>query len=147
VLSEDVAHTAGDFVVQRADGVHAYQLAVVVDDGAMGITHVIRGTDLLDSTARQIWLHQTLGFASPAFGHVPLLIDRDGHRLSKRHAALAVAELRAAGKRPTEIVGWLAHWAGLQPRPSVVQPQELIGALNLAALPQHDIVIDVAALA
>jgi glutamyl-tRNA synthetase len=140
-VDEDIAQTAGDFVVRRADGVHAYQLAVVVDDGAMAISHVIRGVDLLDSTARQIWLHRLLGFAPPRFGHVPLLIDAEGHRLSKRHASLAVAELRAAGHHPTEITGWLAHWAGLTPRPEPVQPRDLIGALDLARLPRQNIVI------
>lgn len=145
-IEEDVAQAAGDFVVRRSDGVHAYQLAVVVDDGAMAITHVIRGADLLDSSARQIWLHQLLGYAAPRFGHVPLLIDPDGHRLSKRHGALAVAELRAAGRRPTEIIGWLACWAGLLPTPEDVQPRELIGALDLARLPTTSIVIDPQAL-
>lgn len=141
-VDEDVAQVAGDFVVRRADGVHAYQLAVVVDDGAMRISHVVRGADLLDSTARQIWLHRLLGFTPPRFGHVPLLIDAAGHRLSKRHAALAIAELRADGTRPAEIIGWLAHWAGLTDRPEAVQPHELIGALDLARLPRQSIVVD-----
>jgi glutamyl-tRNA synthetase len=143
LIREDVTQAAGDFVIRRADGVHAYQLAVVVDDGAMEITHVIRGADLLDSTARQIWLHQLLGYTPPRFGHVPLLVDRDGHRLSKRHAALAIAELRAAGRRPTEIIGSLAHWAGLTPAIEEVQPRDLIGLLDWTHLPRHDIVIDV----
>lgn len=147
LIQEDVAQAAGDFVVQRSDGVHAYQLAVVVDDGAMAISHVIRGADLLSSTARQIWLHQQLGFTPPRFGHVPLLIDTAGQRLSKRHAALALAELRAAGRRPTEIVGWLAHWAGLIDRPAALQPRDMIGRLDWQRLPRQDIVIDVAALA
>jgi glutamyl-tRNA synthetase len=119
-VSEDVAQAAGDFVIRRADGVHAYQLAVVVDDAAMQITHVLRGVDLLDSTARQIWLHHVLSSTPPQWAHVPLLIGADGHRLSKRHASLAIAELRAAGKRPTEIIGWLAHWAGMLPTPEDV---------------------------
>lgn len=145
-MTEDVAQAAGDFVVQRADGVHAYQLAVVVDDAMMEITHVIRGADLLDSTARQIWLHEMLGYTPPRFGHVPLLTDREGHRLSKRHAALAIAELRAAGVRPAEIIGWLAYWAGFVPAPEAVQPHELIGRLDLARLRQAAIVIEPQAL-
>lgn len=145
-IEEDVARTAGDFVLRRADGVHAYQLAVVVDDGAMAITHVIRGADLLTSTARQIWLHRMLGSQPPCFGHVPLLIDHAGQRLSKRHASLSIAELRAAGKRPTEIVGWLAYWAGLLPAPTAVQPHDLIGSLDLAMLPRTNIVSDPAML-
>lgn len=144
--AEDVARAAGDFVLRRADGVHAYQLAVVVDDGAMAISHVIRGADLLESTARQIWLHHLLGYDPPQFGHAPLLIDQDGQRLSKRHASLAIAALRAAGRRPTAIIGWLAHRAGLIPTLTDVHPAELLGALDLAALPRVPIQIDTALL-
>ncbi len=140
--SEQVSLAAGDFVLRRADGVHAYQLAVVVDDGLMGITHVVRGADLLDSTARQIWLHHVLGFRPPHFAHVPLLIDNVGQRLSKRHASLAVAALRAAGIGAPTIIGWLAHWAGLLSAPQAVRPTELVGLLDLERLPKHDIVIE-----
>jgi glutamyl-tRNA synthetase len=87
----------GDFVVRRADGVAAYQLAVVVDDAEMGITEVVRGEDLLPSTPRQILLYRSLGLAEPVFGHVPLLVGTDGVRLSKRHLGTTLAELRAAG--------------------------------------------------
>jgi glutamyl-tRNA synthetase len=141
-VCDDLPRTAGDFVLRRADGVHAYQLAVVVDDGDMAITHVVRGADLLPSTARQIWLHRLLGYTPPTYAHVPLLIDRDGHRLSKRHASLAVAELRAAGKRPGQIVGWLARWAGLTDREIEITPRDLLGALDLAMLPRVSVVID-----
>lgn len=129
---EDVA-AAGDFVMRRADGVHAYQLAVVVDDGEMGITHVVRGADLLDSTARQIWLHRLLGYRPPRFGHVPLLVDAEGRRLSKRQAGLSVAELRASGWRPGQIIGLLARWAGLD-APDEARPADLLGLLDLGAL-------------
>ncbi|HEY0736013.1 MAG TPA: tRNA glutamyl-Q(34) synthetase GluQRS [Herpetosiphonaceae bacterium] len=141
-ISENLAQAAGDFVIRRADGVHAYQLAVVVDDGDMAISHVIRGADLLDSTARQIWLHRVLGYTPPAFGHVPLLIDPDGNRLSKRQASLAVAALRTAGKRPAEIIGRLAFWAGLIPEPEDVTPHDLIGTLDLSKLSRAPIVVD-----
>lgn len=142
LISENLGQVAGDFVIRRADGVHAYQLAVVVDDGEMAISHVIRGADLLDSTARQIWLHRVLGYTPPHFGHVPLLIDPDGHRLSKRQSSLAVAALRAAGKRPAEIIGRLAWWAGLIPVFEETLPRELIGALDLPALSREPIVVD-----
>lgn len=141
-MREDLAQVAGDFVLRRADGVHAYQLAVVVDDGAMRISHVVRGADLLDSTARQIWLHRVLGYTPPQFAHVPLLVDREGHRLSKRHDALAITELRAAGKRPEQIIGQLAYWADLIDRPDHVQPRDLIGRLDWSRLGQPEIVID-----
>ncbi len=140
--SEKLMQVAGDFVLRRADGVHAYQLAVVVDDGLMAINRVVRGADLLDSTARQIWLHQVLGYPPPEFAHVPLLVDPEGHRLSKRQAALAISALRARGTRPTTIIGWLAAWAGLIPAHEEVRPVDLVGLLDLRQLQRHDITVD-----
>lgn len=141
-ITEDLATGTADFVLRRADSVHAYQLAVVVDDGMMGMTHVIRGADLLSSTARQIWLHRLLGYPAPRFGHVPLLLGRDGHRLSKRHAALSIARLRASGARPEQIIGALAYRAGLTSREESAMPHDLIGLLDLGRLPHAPIMID-----
>lgn len=93
----------GDFVVWRRDDVPAYQLAVVVDDAAMQITEVVRGEDLLRSTARQILLQRALGLAQPAYYHCPLLKDDSGQRLAKRHDALSLRELRAQGKTPEKL--------------------------------------------
>lgn len=87
----------GDFVVWRSDGVPGYQLACVVDDAVMGITEVVRGEDLLLSTARQLLLYRALGVASPSFFHSPLMTDDRGIRLAKRHAALGLRQLREAG--------------------------------------------------
>ncbi len=140
-VEEAIVGPAADFVVRRADGVYAYQLAVVVDDGAMGITHVIRGADLLSSTAQQIWLHRLLGYAPPRFAHVPLLLGEDRHRLSKRHASLSVTHLRAAGAAPQQIVGALAHTAGMLPEGETAMPADLIGRLDLGRLPRGGIVI------
>ncbi len=93
----------GDFVVWRRDDVPAYQLAVVVDDAAMKITEVVRGADLLRSTARQILLQHALKLSQPAYYHCPLILDDQGERLAKRHDALSLRTLRAAGKSPEEI--------------------------------------------
>jgi glutamyl-tRNA synthetase len=97
----------GDFVVWRHDGVPAYQLAVVVDDLAMQITEVVRGADLLASTARQLLLYRALGLAAPQFYHCPLMTDAAGTRLAKRHDALSLRTLRANGHTPAELT---ANW-------------------------------------
>ena len=100
--TQDVAAEVGDFVIRRADGLWAYQLAVVVDDAAQGITDVVRGEDLADNTARQLLLHQALGLAAPRYLHTPLVLAADGHKLSKQNGAQAldlrdpVAALQAA---------------------------------------------------
>lgn len=93
----------GDFLVWRHDGVPSYQLAVVTDDAAMGITEVVRGADLLMSTARQLLLYRALGWQAPAFYHCPLMTDERGVRLAKRHDALSLRALRGQGKSPAEL--------------------------------------------
>ncbi|MBI3977296.1 MAG: tRNA glutamyl-Q(34) synthetase GluQRS [Chloroflexi bacterium] len=123
---QDVLAAVGDVVLRRADGLHAYQLAVVVDDAAMGITEVVRGADLLSSTPRQILLYRALGLDPPAFAHVPLVLGLDGERLAKRHGAVSIAEARAAGRRSEDVVGLLAHSLGLLDRSEPVTPAELV---------------------
>jgi glutamyl-tRNA synthetase len=103
----------GDMIVRRSDGLFAYQLAVVVDDAADCVTDVVRGDDLLGSTARQVALQQLLGLPPPVYAHVPLMLGEDGERLAKRHGAVAVADLRATGATAREVVGALAGSAGI----------------------------------
>ena len=136
--------TDQDFILRRSDGVYAYQLAVAADDGAMGITRVVRGWDLLSSTPRQIWLLEQLGYPVPAYCHVPLLLAPDGRRLSKRDRDLDVVYLQAHST-PEKVTGLLAWLAGLQPRPEPVQPRELIGDFAWTKVGAQDKVVDEAA--
>lgn len=94
----------GDFLVWRRDGFPAYELAVVADDHAMGITEVVRGADLLRSTARQLIVYRALGWTAPTWAHAPLVVDAEGRRLAKRTAGLSIRELRAAGRSPAEVL-------------------------------------------
>ncbi len=126
-VAQNLAREVGDFVVRRGDGVFAYQLAVVVDDGASAITHVVRGADLVASTPRQIWLAGALGLAPARYMHVPLVQSDEGGRLEKRKgrhvpgsagawlapAIGTVRELRQRGVSAERIVGELAHGLGL----------------------------------
>lgn len=129
-----IGHTGSDFVIKRADGVYAYQLAVVVDDIAMRITEVVRGDDLLSSTPRQIALYRALGAPVPGFLHVPLMLGRDGTRLAKRHGATSLAQLRDQGVSAERIVGYLAHTLGLIDRDEPISARELIPSFDLGKL-------------
>ena len=109
--------TVGDFVLRRADGIFAYQLAVVVDDAAMGVTQVLRGADLLPSTARQILLYRLLGLREPRWAHVGLVMSRSGERLSKRDRAASLSALRASGRDARDVVAQLCAMSGLPELP------------------------------
>ena len=135
---EDVAQTVGDFVLRRRDGVWAYQLAVVVDDLDMGVTQVVRGADLLDSTARQIRLCRALGGTAPEFAHIPLLRNERGEKLSKRDDGLRVSALRDRGADPAQVTGYLAWSLGLLDRPARRAPGELAAGFSLAAIRPRD---------
>jgi glutamyl-tRNA synthetase len=124
-VCEDTAAHVGDFVLKRRDGVYAYQLAVVVDDLAMGVTQVVRGTDLLDSTARQIALIRALGADPPQYAHVGLLLE-GGEKVSKREGGHALSLLRERGVAPERIVGWLGWTLGLTETDAPCSPYDLV---------------------
>jgi glutamyl-tRNA synthetase len=126
-------HDVGDFVVKRADGEWAYQLAVVVDDSAMKITEVVRGEDLLQSTAAQLLLYEALGATAPTFVHVPLLADETGQRMSKRKGSLTLTSLKESGVKPERLVGLLAFSLGLLDEPREVVPQDLLSYYSVDA--------------
>ncbi|HVW23896.1 MAG TPA: tRNA glutamyl-Q(34) synthetase GluQRS [Polyangiaceae bacterium] len=112
-FSVDVAAEIGDFLIARKGGLPAYQLAVVVDDAAQGVTEVVRGDDLLPSTARQYLLRRALGLPEPAYWHVPLVVDGAGRRLAKRADDSSLAELRDRGVDPRAVASWVARTAGI----------------------------------
>ena len=135
----------GDFIVRRKDGAFAYQLVVVVDDLTMGITEVVRGRDLLLSTSQQLFLAQTLRylntekvFPEVSYAHFPLLMNEAGQRLSKRDKSLDMGVLReqhSAG----EIIGFIAHLAGITPTQHPITPQELLPFFKWEKIPTEDI--------
>lgn len=135
--TENLTQTCGDFIIRRSDGVYAYQLAVVIDDGDMGVTEVVRGSDLLDSTPRQMYLQQLLSLSHPVYGHVPLLLAPDGRRLAKRDRDKAMDELQAQFSAK-ELVGQLAYAAGLLDTYVPISPQELIPLFSWHKLPKDD---------
>jgi glutamyl-Q tRNA(Asp) synthetase len=145
-LQQDLAHEVGDFIVKRADGLFAYQLAVVVDDAFQGITHVVRGADLLWNTPRQIYLQTLLGLPTPVYAHVPLITNSAGQKLSKQTLAPALPERghgavltqalatlghpppdELAGAEPAELLAWAsAHWQveNVPTQPTVANPAQ-----------------------
>jgi glutamyl-tRNA synthetase len=132
-----VARELGDFVVGKTDGTPAYQLAVVVDDAAMGITEVLRGDDLLPSAYRQLELYEALRLKPPTFAHVPLVIGSDGRRLAKRHGDTRLATLREQGVTSERLIGLLAWSCGLLDQPRPCRPQEILPSFSLARLPRQ----------
>lgn len=134
---EVLAQDCGDFLVRRSDGVIAYQLAVVVDDCLMGVNQVVRGHDLLSSSARQIYLARLLGFEPPRYGHVPLLVAADGRRLAKRDHDMDLGALREAGVRPEEIVGRMARTLDLAEDGETLDAPEFARRFSWQAIRNH----------
>lgn len=139
-FSENLARDCGDFIVRRADGVYAYQLAVVTDDGQGGITQVVRGMDLLDSTPRQLYLYELLGLPAPEFYHVPLLTAPDGRRLSKREKDLDLGTLRQT-HTPEQLLGKLAFLAGILEQPEPASAKELASVFSWEKVKREPIVL------
>jgi glutamyl-tRNA synthetase len=125
-LAGHVEGAVDDFVVRRNDGAFAYNLAVVVDDGAQGVAEVVRGADLLDSTPRQLWLGARLGLPAPRHAHAPLVLGPDGHRLAKRHGAVTLADRAGLGQQAVDVRDELAASLRLCARGERLTPAELV---------------------
>ena len=135
---ENLLHECGDFLLRRSDGMFAYQLAVVVDDAARGVTEVVRGSDLLSSTPRQLYLYDLLGLKAPEFIHFPLLLAPDGRRLSKRDADAGLDDLRFK-LTAEEILGRLAYLGGFNPTAQPKTAEELLKDFHWEKVPKEDI--------
>lgn len=129
-------------VLRRSDGVYAYPLAVVADDGDMEVTQVVRGSDLLISTPVQLYLMDLLGYKRPQYGHVPLLVDAHGHRLSKRQKSLDLGALIASGWTAEGIIGFLAFQAGFLDEIQPVKARELVSRFDWGIIGTQDLVIE-----
>ena len=139
----DPAKGLGDFVIMKADGTAAYQLAVVVDDAEMGVTEVVRGDDLVDSTPRQILLYRALGLEDrmPRYWHLPLVVGADGRRLAKRHGDTRIARYREREVSVGRVLSLLAPWCGMEVG-DVGSARELVGRFDVARMPREQIVFD-----
>ena len=135
--TENLERDCSDFVVRRSDGVYAYQLAVVVDDGLSGVSEIVRGNDLLSSTPRQIWLQRLFGFPTPEYLHIPLLTDAAGRRLSKRDGDGCMERVRKCYPSPEPVIGALAAALNLIPEPQPITcRRSCLISTKIACLPQ-----------
>ena len=139
-VSLNLAREVGDFLVRRADGVYAYQLAAVADDLVMGVNRVVRGADLLRCVPQQVWLTELLGGTAPSYCHTPLLLSAPGRKLSKRLGSLSTRELRKV-YTPEALLGHLAALSGLIPKEEPLTARELLGIFSWEKVPEEDIVL------
>ncbi len=135
---DDPAQLTGDPILHRRDGCYAYHLAVVVDDGAQGITEVVRGGDLREVTATHIRLQQALGMLSPAYAHLALVPGPGGQRLGKRAGALGLGELAGRGICPRTVLGWLGYSLGCLERPEPCRAEDLVPGFCWSTLPDRE---------
>lgn len=138
---QNLRETGGDFVVWKSAQTPAYQLAVVVDDAAQGVTEVVRGDDLIPSTPRQLLLDRMLGLTPPRYAHVPLVVGPDGRRLAKRHGDTRLVALRQAGVPADALVGLLAWSCGWLDRPEPIAVRDLLPRFRLASIPPRPFVL------
>lgn len=131
----------GAFPVTQKSGNPSYQLAVIVDDAAMGVTEVVRGDDLLASTFRQIELYHALGLQVPTFAHVPLVLGSDRRRLAKRHGDTRLSHYRELGVLPEAIVGWAAHSAGLAPDPTPHSARDFVDRFDWQNVSRDEVIV------
>ena len=139
-IDVDVQAEVGDFIIERKGGIPSYQLAVVLDDAAQGVTDVVRGDDLLRSTARQMLLQDALGLRKPETFHVPLVLDGAGRRLAKRADDVSLAELAQRGVDPRKIVAWAARASGVDGVQSATPP-EITGVFSMAKVPHTSVML------
>lgn len=137
----NLARDCGDFIVRRADGNFAYQLAVVTDDALMGVTEVVRGCDLLPSTPQQIYLYNLLGYPVPQFAHIPLLMSPGGHRLAKRDQGTNMGCLRQR-YTPEQLLGIIAHLARITDRPEPLTISEILHEFSWAKVPMENVLVE-----
>jgi glutamyl-tRNA synthetase len=140
-VSFDVARLLGDFVTAKSEGTASYQLAVVVDDAAMGVTDVVRADDLLDSTPRQILLYHALELTEriPAYCHLPLVVGPDGRRLAKRHGDTRLAAYRVANVAPARVLALMARWLGVEGAGDAILLDDLLKRFKLENVPREPI--------
>lgn len=141
----NLATHCGDFIVRRSDGAWAYQLAVVVDDALMGVTEVVRGCDLLQSVPQQLYLYGLLGLKAPQFTHIPLLVNEDGQRLSKRDKSLDLGEL-SKHMTAQQIIGWLAYVIGVIDKPEPIEAVDLVPMFDWGKIKKENIIINLKSL-
>ena len=135
---ENLAWVCGDFILRRSDGLYGYQLAVVVDDALSGVTEVVRGRDILSATPRQIYLQRLLGYPTPAYRHIPLLLDSEGRRLAKRDRDMDLTALLLRFT-PEQLLGYLAYAAGQLDEPRPITLEALVPLFSWEKVPKEDI--------